>query len=263
MDARRLRDHWPEYAIEAASLALFLVAAAGFATLIHHPQFFLRQALPHDLPRRVLMGAAMGITAIAIIYSPAGARSGAHLNPATTLTFWRLGRVHGVDAVCYVAAHFAGAVGGILAARLLLAPWIGAPAVRYVSTVPGVYGPAAAFAGETAIAFVLMSVVLHVSNSRHARLTGVCTGLLVWTYIVIEEPLSGMSLNPARSFGPALLAGDLNVFWIYLTAPTLGMLAAAQAYVRVNGVASVRCAKLHHPSSVRCIFHCRFGAHWS
>jgi aquaporin Z len=260
MVAARLREHWPEYAIEAACLGLFLVAATGFATLIHHPAFAVRHAIPVDWMRRVLMGGAMGLTAMAIIYSPLGARSGAHINPATTLTFLRLGRVHPIDAAAYVAAQFVGGLLGIVAARAVFAPWIDAPAVRYVATVPGVFGAPAAFVAEVVIAFVLMTVVLRVSGSRHARFTGVCAGLLVWTYIIVEEPLSGMSLNPARSFGPALLAGDLEVFWVYLFAPPIGMLAAAEAYVRHAGPSAVRCAKLNHHTTTRCIFRCRVGA---
>lgn len=260
MVAARLRDHWPEYAIEAACLGLFLVAATAFATLIHHPAFALRQALPVDWMRRVVMGGAMGLTAMAIVYSPLGARSGAHLNPATTVTFLRLGRVHPIDAAAYVTAQFAGALIGTLGARALFAAWIDAPEVRYVATVPGVFGAPVAFVAEAVIAFVLMTVVLHVSGSRHARLTGVCAGLLVWAYIVVEEPLSGMSLNPARSFGPALLAGDLDVFWVYLLGPPFGMLAAAEVYVRWAGPSGVRCAKLNHHTNARCIFRCRFGA---
>lgn len=259
MDLARLRAHWPEYLIEATALGLFMVAAAGFASLIQHPDLPVRHAVPADWMRRVLMGAAMGVTAMAIIYSPPGGRSGAHINPATTLTFLRLGKIHPMDAAAYMVAQFTGALGGILVARALLSHWIASPSVRYVATSPGTYGTIAAFVGEVVIAFVLMTVVLHVSNGRRARLTGLCAGLLVWLYIVVEAPLSGMSLNPARSFGPAVLAGDLHVFWLYLTAPTLGMLAAAEAYARRHGLAAVRCAKLNHATAARCIFHCRFG----
>jgi aquaporin Z len=260
MVAARLRDHWPEYLIEASCLGLFLVAAVAFATIIHHPDFPIRPAVPADGLRRVLMGAAMGLTAMAIIYSPLGARSGAHINPATTLTFLRLGRVHAIDAAAYVVAQFAGAIAGIQLARVVFAPWIAAPAVRFVATVPGPSGQAVAFVSEAAIAFLLMTVVLHVSNhARHARWTGVCAGLLVWIYIAVEEPLSGMSLNPARSFAPALLSGDLDVLWIYLTAPPLGMLVAAELFIARRGMRAVHCAKLHHHTAARCIFRCRFG----
>jgi aquaporin Z len=123
----RLRHHWPEYLMEAAGLGLFMIVAAACASVIEHPASPLRQLLPDPLVRRALMGVAMGATSIALVYSPMGARSGAHLNPATTLTFYRLGRVHGVDAAAYIVAQFVGGVSGIAVASRVLSPWIAAP----------------------------------------------------------------------------------------------------------------------------------------
>ena len=260
--AERLRRHWPEYVMEAAGLGLFLLIAAVCASALEHPDSPLRQRLPDPLVRRAIMGLAMGATSIALVYSPMGARSGAHLNPATTLTFYRLGRVHGADAAGYIVAQFIGGVTGILVASRLLSPWIAAPSVRYIATVPGPWGHATALAAETTITFVLMTAVLHVSNhARWSRYTGLCAGALVALYITFEAPVSGMSLNPARSFGPALLAGELDSLWIYAIGPVTGMLLAAEAFVRGRGLHAVRCAKLHHHTTARCIFHCRFGAH--
>jgi aquaporin Z len=102
----------------------------------------------------------------------------------------------------------------------------------------------------------MMLTVLLVSNSRAARLTGLCAGALVAIYIVVEAPLSGMSLNPARTLGSAVPAGAWSGFWIYVTAPPLGMLLAAEVFVRARGVAAVLCAKLAHPRSGPCIFRC-------
>jgi aquaporin Z len=236
-----------------------MISAAGVASLIHHPDSPVRQALGEPVARRMLMGAAMGLTAVCLIYSPFGARSGAHFNPATTLTFFRLGRVHAADAAGYVAAQFTGGLLGILAATLLLAPWVSSPEVNYVATRPGAWGLAAAFAGELVIAFLLMTVVLRVSNHpRLARYTGLVAGLMVAVYITVEDPISGMSMNPARSFGPALLAGDTGTLWIYFIAPPLGMLLAAELYVRSAGLGRVYCAKLNHETGARCIFRCRF-----
>lgn len=256
----RLRRHYPEYLMEAAGLGLFMLSAASFATLLEHPMSPVRQVLPDALPRRLLMGLAMGSTAVALIYSPLGARSGAHLNPATTLTFFRLGRVHPVDAAAYVLAQFVGGLAGISAAALVFGARLKVPTVNYVTTMPGLWGAGAAFVAEVAITFVLMTVILHVSNHpRWSRYTGLCAGLLVATYITVEAPISGMSMNPARSFGPALLAGDVETLWIYFIAPPLGMLIAAELFIRTMGLERVLCAKLHHHTSARCIFHCRFG----
>jgi len=127
------------------------------------------------------------------------------------------------------------------------------PAVRYVVTVPGKYGLLVALSAEVVISFVLMTLILRASNDvRLRRYTGLFAGLLVATYITFEAPLSGMSMNPARTFGSGLSAGVWTGFWIYVTAPLIGMLSAAELYVRRNGL--VKCCKLHHDNNKRCIF---------
>jgi aquaporin Z len=98
-------------------------------------------------------------------------------------------------------------------------------------------------------------VILHVSNnSRLHKLTGLCAGALVAIYITLEAPISGMSMNPARTLASAVPAYHWTALWIYFTAPLIGMFLAAEAYVRTRGRQSVACAKLHHQNPTRCIF---------
>ena len=247
-----LTRHWPEYLIEAAGLGLFMVSASLFAVLLFHPRSPVPVVLDRVLARRALMGLAMALTAITLIYSPWGRRSGAHFNPAVTLTFFRLGKVGAWDAAFYVLAQFAGGVCGMLLVAVVAGPFVGDPAVNYVVTVPGSAGAAAAFAAEVVIAFCMMTTVLTVSNSpRWADLTGLCAGALVAAYITVEAPLSGMSLNPARTFASAVPAGVWQAVWIYLTAPLVGMLLAAELRVRWMR-RPVICAKLQHTRP--CIF---------
>jgi len=250
-----LKNHWPEYLIEAACLGLFMISAFGFATILEHPTSPLRHELMSPLLRRFLMGLAMGGTAIAIIYSPWGKQSGAHINPATTFTFFRLGKVRPSDAAFYIVSQFVGGALGALAAAALLATRASHPAVNYAVTAPGQAGAFVAFCAEFAIAFILMTAILHLSNdTRLHRWTGLGAGLLVAAYITFEAPLSGMSMNPARSFASALPARHWADLWIYFTAPLLGMLAAAEVYLRVRGNSRIACAKLHHANDRRCIF---------
>ena len=252
-----LRSHWPEYLIEAALLGLFMLSASSFGVLLEHPDSPLHGAVGDPLLRRALMGCAMGLTAIALIYSPLGKRSGAHMNPSVTLTFLRLGKVRAADASFYIAAQFLGGLAGMAVASLLLGRALADPTVNFVTTVPGSSGLLVAFGAEFAISFLLMGVVLSISNvPRLARFTGLCAGTLVALYITFEAPLSGMSMNPARSFGSAWLANLWPGFWIYLTAPVLGMLMASVVYCRLRPAAPVACAKLHHSNPYRCIF-CR------
>ena len=253
--------HAPEYLIEAWGLGTFMLAAGFFGTLFEHPGSPVRQALADAMLRRSLMGLAMGLTALALIYSPWGRRSGAHLNPATTLTFARLGKMRPRDAVFYALAQFVGGAAGVLLVLLVLGSAFRDAPVLCVATVPGPAGASVAFLAEVVISFLLMAVVLWVSNSaRFHRYTGLCAGVLVALYITFEAPLSGMSLNPARTLASALFAGSWNALWVYFTAPPLGMLLAAQVYLSIRGRQRVYCAKLDHRTSSRCIFHCQFGS---
>jgi len=253
-----LRLHWPEYLMEAAELGLFMISAGLLGVLLEYPGSPVHQALPNPMLRRVLMGMAMGATAIAIIYSPWGKQSGAHFNPLVTLMFFRLGKVHGWDALFYVVAQFVGGLIGILLVATVLWAMLAHPAVNFVATVPGSPGALVAWVAEAVITFILMFMILRVTSGRLARYTGVFAGMLVATYIALESPISGMSMNPARSFASAVPAHLLSTLWIYFTAPLLGMLLAAELYVRLMGRSQVACAKLHHQNDKRCI-HCGKG----
>ncbi|HEV3409971.1 MAG TPA: aquaporin [Chthoniobacterales bacterium] len=235
-----------------------MISAGAFTILLEHPASPVRNAIPDAFVRRMLVGLAMGATAVAIVFSTFGKRSGAHFNPAVTLAFWRLGKVRGLDALFYVIAQFVGGIAGVALVALFMREALVDPAVNFVATVPGPRGIAVAFLAELVISFVLMSVVLLVSNMPGlARYTGIFAGVLVATFITFEAPLSGMSMNPARTFGSAFVGHLWIALWIYFTAPVIAMQLAASVYVRGDRV--VHCAKLHHHNQQRCIFNCRFA----
>ena len=122
----------------------------------------------------MLTGIAMGSTAIALVFSPLGKRSGAHFNPAVTLTFWRLGKVKNWDAMFYIIAQFIGGIVGVFAVALFVREALSHPTVNYAATLPGPQGMAIAFIAEFAIAFVLMSVVLRCEqHAAHCALHGI------------------------------------------------------------------------------------------
>ncbi len=248
-----LKRHWPEYLMEAAELGIFMISAAAFTIILYHPASPAVRAIPPEFSRRALTGLAMGLTLVALVYSPWGRRSGAHMNPAFTVTFFRLGKVAPWDMAFYVTSQFVGGVVGILLVAAVTPGWLAHPSVNYVATVPGPDGPWAAFIAEAAIAFLLMMVVLVFTNRPvTAPFTGIAAGICVTVFIAVESPFSGMSMNPARSFASAFLPRLWNTTWIYFTAPLLGMLVAAEVYVRLNQC--VACAKLHHQTNSRCIF---------
>jgi len=254
-----LVHHWPEYLMEAGLLGCFMLSACVFGILLGHPNSPAVQHVRVQFLRRMAMGVAMGLTAVVLIYSPWGQQSGAHMNPATTLTFFLRGKVAAWDAFFYIVAQFAGGVAGVAVSRFLLRDWLRHASINYVVTVPGRYGVTVAWTAELGISFGMMFVVLYVSNdSLLTQYTGLFAGALVALYVTIEAPLSGMSLNPARTFGSALVARHWQSIWIYLTAPVIGMLLASAAHATLPTHNRIYCAKLDHCNSHRCIFRCDF-----
>lgn len=253
-----LQKHWPEYLMEGWGLGMFMVAAGVAVVMLESPHSLLHELIPDSDLRRALIGLAMGLTAVGIIYSPWGQQSGAHINPAVTLTFLRLGKVAKWDAVFYILAQFAGGTLGVLLVLLLFDDRFALPPVAYVETVPGPAGPGIAFAAEFTISLVLMLAILFFMNrKRVAKHTGLAAGVLVALFIMVEAPLSGMSMNPARTFASAAPAGNWTSVWVYFTAPILGMLLAVEIFRLLRFSTVPMCAKLDHPANRRCI-HCGY-----
>ena len=155
--------------MEALGLGLFMIAAGVYATVFLSPGSPVRMAVESELLRRALTGLATALTLVAIAYSPIGKRSGAHLNPAVTLSFLRIGRVNPQDAFYYIAAQFIGGLTGVGATALLLGDWFRQPPISYIATEPGSLGTGAAFIAEVAISFVLMTTILLVLGSDKLR----------------------------------------------------------------------------------------------
>jgi aquaporin Z len=257
-----LNQHWPEYLIEAFGLGIFMVSAGAFTTLLYAPHGWLADLPVSDLVRRALTGVAMGSTAVAIIYSPWGRRSGAHLNPSVTLAFYRLGKLSPADAVWYILFQCAGGLAGVLLTGLVLGHAFADAPVTYVVTIPGPAGPAIAALAEFAISLGLMLMVLVTSNRvRLMSYTGLLSGMLIALYVTFESPLSGMSMNPARTLASALPAQNFYAFYLYLLVPPIAMLTAVELYRLVQGHRHIACAKLAPTSHKHCIFHCDFKNH--
>jgi aquaporin Z len=254
--------HWRLYIFEGIELSIFMISACFATVYLFDPGFPALRLIPSAAARRFLMGTAMGATAVLIIHSPMGKRSGAHFNPAITLSYLRLGKIAGWDAFFYVVFQFIGGVSGVAVSLLVLGGSLAAPTANYAVTVPGRYGTAAAFFAELFMAVLLMGVVLWFSNRPSlANSTGYLVGILISLYVFLFAPVSGFSINPARTTGSAVFANVWTSGWIYFTAPLLGMMSAAEVYLRIYGPAGVLCAKLHPDAKYRCPFICHYPLH--
>jgi aquaporin Z len=231
-----LKRHWREYLMEAAGLAGFIVGASLLTVFLEHPDLpVMRNALgAHPALRRVPLGIILGAYISGVVYL-FGKRSGAHINPAVTWAFFRLGKIGFTEAVFYTLAQFSGAIAAAQIMKIALGDFYREAPISFVETEPARWDESgmAAFAAEFFISFVLMLACLVAANSsRLEKLVAPLTGFLIAVYLIFETPYSGMSLNPARSFGSALAANEWRYLWIYFVAPTLAMLAAAEIFQR-------------------------------
>lgn len=174
----------------------------------------------------------VGCVVMAMIYT-FGEISGAHINPAVTIAFWLSGRFPGKKVLPYILAQLFGATLASATLQVLFPEHIGLGA-----TVP-VGGVLRSFVLETILAFFLMLVIVNVSTG--ARELGIMAGVAIGATVMIEAlfagPISGGSMNPARSLAPALVTGNLSHLWIYCSAPVLGAALAVIAFRSVSGKA--------------------------
>ena len=154
-----------------------------------------------------------------------GYKSGAHVNPAVTVAFLITKRMNAIDGIFYIIFQI---IGGILAASVVFA--ILGPAISSSVTLPADNNVIRAFLLETAMTFTLVYIVLTTAataSNKIAPLAGLAIGLTLGFNVIFGGSISGGSLNPARSFGPALITGNLSYNWIYWIAPVIGGLIAA------------------------------------
>jgi aquaporin Z len=215
----------------------------------------MRDLIPSDPLRRLLTGLMFAGGATLVVISPLGQRSGGHINPAVTFAFWWKKKISSIDAAAYVIAQVLGAMLGVFVVASI--GGTAAQSVHLGLTVPGTdYGVAVAFLAEIVITAALVFLILFcVANQRFARRTPYFAGLLVAFFVFVEAPISGTSLNPARSFAPALLTGTTRDQWLYLIAPLIGSLIAVNLVGFIfKSSKDAGCAKLFHTERYRCIF---------
>jgi aquaporin Z len=245
--------NWKLYLMEALGLAIFMISACFFSALLESHQSQLNRAIPTGIHRLVIMGVMMGLSALFIFYFSFTSPSGAHINPAVTITFFRLGKIQKWDAMFYIIFQF---IGGTLAVYLmagLMDDMLTAPPVNYAVTVPRKNGTLIAVFTELAISFVMMSIILFTSaHDVLKKYTRIIAAIFVSLFVVIAGPVSGFGMNPARTFASALPSHTWSNFWIYLFIPVTGMLCAAEVNLLCKKVLlkKYRCSVSHSQSFI-------------
>jgi aquaporin Z len=210
--------------------------------------------LPSASLRLLVSGLLFAGIGSLIAVSPLGRRSGGHFNPSVTFGFWLLGHVDRHDLVGYIVSQCLGAT---LGAWLVVLLW-GPVAVRIfdVRTVPGpgVAEPEAVAIEAAITALLLLTIFFFTARPPIARWTPLAVWVLIALLVWLTAPLTGTSLNPARTLGPDLVARDFTAFWVYVVGPPIGAAAAALLAHLARAHLYPRTAKLHHHHAYRSIF---------
>lgn len=246
--------HWAEYGAELLGTALLVFIGLSAVVLDFSAGSPVARLVPDPGSRRLITGLFFAGSGSLVAISPLGKLSGAHINPAVSLAFWLQGKLHRHDLLGYITGQF---LGGILGALALAWLWGGrAASVHEGTTLPNptvpLWVPFVAEAGLTAL--LVLSIFVFVSSHRLMHWTPLMTWFLVATMVWLEAPLSGTSLNPARSFGPALAAGIWSHQWLYIVAPPLGAALAVALFRWLAAKREVLTAKLFHVAHYRSIF---------
>jgi len=242
-DARYLKYRIRFFLAEFSGTGLLLLGGLSLVIFMFGTGSIAADLIPSVKVRQAITGFLFGSIGAAIAISPIGKVSGAHVNPAVTVVFWLLRKLQGRLAITYVSAQLTGAVVGCI--PILLWGEMG-KSMNFGATTPGQsYTVTAAFLGEVITTFALVFMIIVFIAFRELRpFTPFMIPFLYAIMVPLEADISGISTNPARSFGPSVVSGVWDAWWIYWIGPLAGaLLASAVAYRLAKRVAI---AKLYH-----------------
>jgi aquaporin Z len=224
MDVTNWTLHWREYLAEFIGTGLLLLFGLSLVIIVFGEGSPVAQIVPSIKVRQVITGFLFGCIGSSIAVSSIGKISGAHINPAVTLAFRLAGKLNLRTTLAYMVVQLAGAVVG--SAPLLIWGSLG-KSISYGATLPGRgYSTLAVLLGEVVTTFALIvGLCLFIGFRRMRPYTPLLCPFLYAVMVPLEASISGTSTNPARTFGPAIISGQWQGWWIYWVGPVLGMLA--------------------------------------
>ena len=241
-----LKSDWKLFVAEAIGTGLLLFF--GISTVIFNwgEGSVVARLIPSESTRRLLTGFMFGSVGCLITISPVGKFSGAHINPAVTLAFWLRGKIRSVTMVGYIISQL---IGGVIGSVALLIWGKQGESIQYGITLPGNAGLTYAFIGEViAAACLIIYLYVFIGTKRLRNYTPYGIPFLFAILTWAEAALSGCSVNPARSFGPALIAGNFNDHWVYWIAPIIGVIIATLFFRwrRINRIYKMESARVSY-----------------
>jgi len=242
-NARYLKYRTKFFISEFFGTALLLLGGLSLVIFMFGAGSPMAELIPIVKLRQVITGFLFGSIGASIALSPIGKVSGAHINPAVTMTFWLFGKIEGRLAVTYILAQMTGAIFGCL--PLLFWGQMGR-SIEFGATIPGEgYSLQTVMLGEIITTFTMVSLLVIFIGFRQIRqFTPFMFPFLYAIMVPLEAAISGTSTNPARSLGPAVISGQWEGWWIYLIGPLAGALLASLACSLL--AKRITIAKLYH-----------------
>jgi aquaporin Z len=245
--------HWREYGCEVLGTALLCIGGLSAVTFDFGKGLPMEIWFPSYRLRLLITGLLFSGSGSLIAISALGKVSGAHLNPSVTLAFWVQRKMHRWDAMLYMVSQFLGATIG---AGAIWAIWGSyASSVKFGVTLPGArFGVWRAFGAEFLMTWFYITLIFYfVSHKSLMKKTPLMNWIVIAVFVWLEAPVSGTSLNAARSFGPALIAHIWSWQWLYFVAPALGAVLAALTYPVLH-TGKVLTGKLFHSAEYPSLF---------
>lgn len=247
--------NWSEYGAEFLGTAFNILV--GFSIIIFNfgKGLPMEHLIPWESPRLLINGIIFAGSGALFTISPLGKLSGAHLNPCVSLAFWIQGKMHGLDLIGYIISQLLGAIISTFLVTMLWGKY--ATSVNNCITLPSKFYPLwYVFLAEVFMTSLLvLSIFIFLSHAKLLRWTPLMVWLLVATMVWLGAPISGTSLNTARSMGPALISWFWQDQWLYCIAPPLGALVGVGAFRLIAmGEREVLTGKLFHVPHYPCIF---------
>jgi aquaporin Z len=234
---------WGKFVAEFVGTAVLLLLGLSLVIAMYGSGSSIAVVLPDMRQRMIISGFLFGAIGGTIALSHIGKLSGAHINPVVTLGFWMMGKMTTPVAAGYIAAQLAGSVVGCIP---LLAWGSMGRSIHFGATAPGPgYSSMAALLGEVATTFGLISALcIFIALRPLRRFTPAMIPFLYAFMVPLEAMISGTSTNPARSFGPSVVSGLWDGWWVYWAGPVIGTFAAIMLFSFLG--MKVEEAKLYH-----------------
>jgi aquaporin Z len=243
MDMKNWTLHWREYLSEFIGTALLLLFGLSLVIIVFGEGSPVAQIIPSIKARQMITGFLFGCIGASIAVSPIGKISGAHINPVVTIAFRMMGKLNLRTTLAYIIVQLAGAVLGSV--PLLIWGSMG-KSIAFGATLPGQgYSTLTVLLGEVVTTFALITgLCLFIGFRRMRPYTPLMIPFLYAVMVPLEASISGTSTNPARTFGPAVISGQWQEWWIYWVGPFLGMLAGILSCSFLAG--RIEVAKIYH-----------------